>query len=32
MYIETTDNLPGDTFNEDGTVTLPYIHFHIQEY
>ena len=31
MYIETTDNLPGDTFNEDGTVTLPYIHFHIQD-
>ena len=31
MYIKTTDNLPGDIFNEDGTVTLPYIHFHIQD-
>jgi hypothetical protein len=31
MYIKTTDNLPGDTFNDDGTVTLPFLHFHIQD-
>jgi hypothetical protein len=29
-YIQTTDSLPTDTFNEDGTVTLPFLYFHIQ--
>ena len=30
-YIETTDTLPTDTFNDDGTVTLPFLYFHIQD-
>ncbi len=30
-YIQTTDTLPKDTFNEDGTVTLPFLYFHIQD-
>jgi hypothetical protein len=30
-YIETTDTLPKDTFNDDGTVTLPFLYFHIQD-
>jgi hypothetical protein len=30
-YIETTDTLPKDTFNDDGTVTLPFLHFHIKD-
>ena len=31
MYIKTTDKLPSDTFNADGTVTLPFLYFHIQD-
>lgn len=30
-YIQTTDTLPTDTFNGDGTVTLPFLYFHIQD-
>ena len=30
-YIETTDTLPKDTFNDDGTVTLPFLYFHIED-
>tara|TARA_B100000470_G_scaffold172753_1_gene137055 strand:- start:231 stop:542 length:312 start_codon:yes stop_codon:yes gene_type:complete len=30
-YIETTATLPKDTFNDDGTVTLPFLYFHIKD-
>ena len=30
-YIKTTDTLPKDTFNDDGTVTLPFLYFHIKD-
>ena len=30
-YIKTTATLPKDTFNDDGTVTLPFLYFHIKD-
>jgi hypothetical protein len=30
-YIQTTDTLPTDTFNADGTVTLPFLYLHIKD-
>lgn len=30
-YIQTTDTLPKDTFNDNGTVTLPFLYLHIKD-